>query len=81
MYFLRLIFSFFAFIPFTYGQEAKICHIANTGFYVSDGEKGVLLDALYADGMDGDPVASAALNERIETASGEFSNIKLVLSD
>ena len=27
-------------------EEAKLCHIANMGFYVTDGENGILLDAL-----------------------------------
>lgn len=80
MYFLRLIIAFFSFVSFAYGQEAKICHIANTGFYISDGEDGALLDALYADGMVGDPVASDQLNKQMETGVGDFANVKLIFA-
>lgn len=80
MYFFRIIFLIIISIQVAHAEGAKICHIANTGFYVSDGEKAVLLDALYANGMDGDPVASAAVNEQMETAIGEFSNVKLVFA-
>ncbi|MBT7581988.1 MAG: MBL fold metallo-hydrolase, partial [Kordiimonadaceae bacterium] len=59
-------------------QQAEICHIASSGFYVSDRQKGVLIDALFADGMDGDPVASDALNKQMEGASGKFSNVRLI---
>jgi L-ascorbate metabolism protein UlaG (beta-lactamase superfamily) len=63
-----------------YAEQAKICHISSSGFYVSDGESAVLLDALYADGMDGDPFASDELNGQMENALGHFSKVKLVYS-
>lgn len=63
-----------------YGQNARLCHIAGSGFYASDGEQGVLMDALFADGMDGDPVASEALNAALEGASGEFTDVSLIFA-
>ncbi|MDG1995165.1 MAG: MBL fold metallo-hydrolase [Emcibacteraceae bacterium] len=39
-----------------------------------------MLDALFADGMDGDPVASYATNAMLESADGPFSNVKLIFA-
>lgn len=62
------------------GQEAKLCHIASAGFYATDGEKGILFDALYADGLDGYEQASNELNRRLENAEGMFEDVRLVFA-
>ena len=64
----------------TYAQEAKLCHIAGMGFYATDGQQGVLMDALFADGMDGDPIASQSLNAALEGANGEFNDVSLIIA-
>ncbi len=61
-----------------YAQEAKLCHIASAGFYATDGEKGILMDALYGDGIDRTVLASDELNDRLENAKGEFANVRLI---
>ncbi len=63
-----------------YGQDAKLCYIAGSGFYATDGQRGVLMDALFADGMDGDPLASQALNAALEGAGGEFTDVALIFA-
>ncbi|MCC3859587.1 MBL fold metallo-hydrolase [Pseudemcibacter aquimaris] len=67
-------------VSLSFAQDAQICHIANTGFFVSNGESSVLMDALYADGMDGDPVASGVVNSNMENAKGRFSNVDLIFA-
>tara|TARA_R110002096_G_scaffold416576_3_gene619619 strand:- start:59308 stop:60090 length:783 start_codon:yes stop_codon:yes gene_type:complete len=62
------------------GQEAKLCHIASAGFYATDGVNGVLLDALFGDGMDGYEVASDELNKKMENAEGSFADVQLVFA-
>lgn len=63
-----------------WAQQAELCHIAGSGFYITDSENGVLIDALFADGMDGDPVASEELNKQMEEATGKFSNVRLIIA-
>ncbi|MCC3859586.1 MBL fold metallo-hydrolase [Pseudemcibacter aquimaris] len=63
-----------------YAQDAKLCHVASAGFYATDGEKSVLLDALYRDGLDGFEQASDIVNDQMEKAEGVFSNVKLVFA-
>lgn len=61
-------------------QDAKLCHIANAGFYATDGINGVLLDALYRDGLDGFEQASDITNEKMEKAEDIFSNVKVIFA-
>lgn len=61
-------------------QDAELCFITGAGFYASDGEKSVLLDALMADGLEGFQTASDALNAEMEGAQGRFSNVKMVFA-
>ncbi len=68
-------------LPITgYAQDAKLCHIAGPGFYASDGEKGVLFDALFNYGLDGYEMASDKLNEQMENAQSDFSNVRIVFA-
>ena len=64
----------------SYAQNAKLCHIAGMGFYATDGKQGVLMDALFSDGMDGDPIASQELNVALEGANGEFKDVSLIFA-
>ncbi|MCH7807505.1 MAG: MBL fold metallo-hydrolase [Proteobacteria bacterium] len=57
----------------------KVCHIANAGFYISDGENGVLIDGILGQPYGFYQHPSEAINEAIETSSGPFSDVNLVL--
>ena len=59
-------------------KEAEICFVANAGFYAQDGEKGILLDALFADGLKGYHIASAPVRTELENASGKFKNVRMI---
>lgn len=61
-------------------EGAKLCHIANAGFYATDGKNGVLLDALYRDGLDGFEQASDLTNEKMENAEDLFANVKVIFA-
>lgn len=61
-------------------QEAKLCHIAGAGFYATDGEKGVLLDALFRDGLAGFEEASDITNDKMENAEGMFADVKVIFA-
>lgn len=63
-----------------YAQDAKLCHIAGPGFYATDGKKGVLFDALFNYGLDGYEMASDELNEQMENAQGDFSDVRIVFA-
>mgnify|MGYP001626738505 CR=1 FL=1 len=57
-----------------------LCHIANAGYYATDGERGVLFDALYCDGLDGFGQASEITNEKMENAEDMFANVKVIFA-
>ncbi|MDG1726162.1 MAG: MBL fold metallo-hydrolase [Emcibacteraceae bacterium] len=61
-------------------EGAKLCHIANAGFYATDGKNGVLLDALYRDGLDGFEQASDLTNEKMENAEDLFAKVKVIFA-
>jgi L-ascorbate metabolism protein UlaG (beta-lactamase superfamily) len=61
-------------------EGAKLCHIANAGFYATDGKNGVLLDALYRDGLDGFAQASDLTNEKMENVEDLFANVKVIFA-
>ena len=70
-----------ALLPITgYAQEAKLCHIAGPGFYATDGENGVLFDALFNYGLDGYEMASDELNEKMEYAKDDFADVRVVFA-
>ncbi len=58
----------------------RICLIANAGFFVTDGEKSLLLDAVLAEGLRGYAIPSPALEEAMETGAEPFGNVVLVFS-
>lgn len=60
-------------------NSVKICHIANAGFYISDGKSGILIDGILGQPYQFYQHPSEAINEAIETSSEPFSDVNLVL--
>lgn len=62
------------------GGEARICHIANAGFWITDGRRSVLVDALLAEGLEGYARPSKDLESAMEKGLAPFENVKLVFA-
>ena len=62
------------------GGEARICHIANAGFWITNGEKSVLIDALLAEGLEGYAKPSDNLEIAMEKGHVPFENVALVFT-
>ncbi len=62
------------------GGEARICHIANAGFWITNGKKSVLVDALLAEGLEGYARPSKDLERAMEKALAPFENVALVIA-
>lgn len=62
------------------GGEARICHIANAGFWITDGERSVLVDALLAEGLEGYARPSKDLERAMEKGLAPFENVALVFA-
>lgn len=60
-------------------RTLEICHIANSGFLISDGGEGVLIDGVLGKKYKNFQHPTETLNRKIETSSGKFSNVSLVL--
>ena len=61
-------------------KDAELCHVANAGFYAHDGEKSILLDALFARGLVGYHFAPPPLRRELEYAEGRFSNVQMIFA-
>ncbi len=59
--------------------QVTVTHIANEGFLLEGGGKKVLIDAFF-DGIQGYPVASRSLKQRMQSASAPFDGVDLVLA-
>ncbi|HRW29416.1 MAG TPA: hypothetical protein P5227_05435, partial [Emcibacteraceae bacterium] len=70
---------FFMICQPSFVNSAELCHIANAGFYVSDGSSSVLFDALFADGLEGYATATKQLEEKLENAEEPFDNVKMIV--
>ncbi|MCH8201688.1 MAG: MBL fold metallo-hydrolase [Proteobacteria bacterium] len=62
------------------GGEARICHIANAGFWITNGGKSVLVDALLAEGLEGYARPSKNLERAMEKGLAPFENVALVIA-
>ena len=60
-------------------SELEITYLANAGFLLDDGERKVLIDALFGDGIDGYPTVPWETRERLEAAEAPFDGVDLVL--
>ena len=60
-------------------SAGKICHIANAGFYIENDGKGVLIDTVIDQGLDGYVKPSKPLLAQIEKGEKPFNDVKLVL--
>jgi len=58
----------------------EITHLGNEGFLLAAGEKKVLIDALYGEGLRGYPVVPKELRRQLETAEGPYAGVDLVLA-
>ena len=62
------------------GGDARICHVANAGFWITDGQKSVLIDALLAEGLEGYARPSKNLERTMEKGLAPFENVALVFA-
>lgn len=60
--------------------QVEVRHLGNEGFLISAGEKKVLIDALFGDGLSGYPAVPKVLRKEIEAAEGDFAGVDLVLA-
>lgn len=61
-------------------QDARLCHVANAGFFATDGEKGILIDALFARGLVGYHFAPPPLRREMEYMQGRFANVRMIFA-
>ena len=61
-------------------QDAELCHIANAGFFATDGEKSILMDALFARGLVGYHFAKPPLRRKMEYMQGRFANVRMIFA-
>ena len=61
-------------------EDSKLCHISNAGFFASDGEKSILLDALFARGLVGYPFATHSLRREMEYREGRFMGVRMIFA-
>ncbi|MFP4004035.1 MAG: MBL fold metallo-hydrolase [Alphaproteobacteria bacterium] len=60
-------------------EVPQLCHIANAGFALRAPEGTVLIDALFRSGLPDYPRASDELNERLETGTVPFDDVRFVV--
>lgn len=70
---------FFSSAPVS-GQDAQLCHIANAGFFATDGQKSILMDALFARGLVGYNFAPPPLRREMEYMQGRFANVRMIFA-
>ncbi len=65
----------------TIAQQAEICHVANAGFFITDGKgNSLLLDAVMGTGLKGYEAPTAETNLQIEEGTDRFESVDLVLA-
>ena len=74
-----LVLVFFSSAPVS-GQDGELCHIANTVFFATDGEKSILMDALFARGLVGYNFAPPPLRREMEYRQDRFANVRIVFA-
>ncbi len=68
-------------LPGTAAAEGiEVRYLANEGFLLAAGDRKVLIDGLYGDGIPGYPAVPAEIRARAEAATGEFAGVDLVLA-
>jgi L-ascorbate metabolism protein UlaG (beta-lactamase superfamily) len=61
-------------------SPVTITYLANEGFLLEAGERAVLIDALFGDGLSGYPVVPKPLRDELERGEGRFSGVDCVLA-
>ena len=62
------------------GQDGELCHIANAGFFATDGDKSIFMDALFARGLVGYNFAKPPLRREMEYMQGRFANVRMIFA-
>jgi len=60
-------------------SAVTVTYIANEGVFVSDGKRGVLIDALFREGVEGYARLAPDVLEKVETATPPFDAVKLIV--
>ena len=58
----------------------EVTYLGNEGFLITAGERKLLIDALFGDGIDGYPVVPPGPRRQLEAATGAFAAVDLVLA-
>lgn len=61
-------------------QGVKVTYLANEGFLIEAGQRKILIDALFGDGIPGYPVVPVDTRKQLEGAQGRFSDVDVVLA-
>ena len=61
-------------------QTVDVTYLGNEGFLIAAGDRKVLVDALFGDGIDGYPVVPPTPRRQLEAAAGDFAGVDLVLA-
>jgi L-ascorbate metabolism protein UlaG (beta-lactamase superfamily) len=61
-------------------EPVVITYLANEGFLLEKGDRQVLIDALFGDGLRGYPTIPEPLRDEVENGRGRFSGIDCVLA-
>ncbi len=62
------------------GSELEVTYLANEGVYLSDGSRGVLIDALFTDGVRGYSTLAPELRRSLESGAPPFDDVVLALA-
>lgn len=63
-----------------YGEDGELCHVANAGFFAHDGDKSILMDALFARGLVGYHFAPPPLRRELEYGEGRFAKVRMIFA-
>ncbi len=63
----------------TTADKVTVTYVANEGVFVSDGTSGVLIDALFGEGVEGYARLAPNVLEQMETAKPPYDTVRLVL--
>lgn len=76
-----LIFLFVFLMPgIGLAQPVEVTYLGNEGFLIESGSQSVLIDGLFGSGLSGYPVVPQATREAMESASGKFADVDLILA-
>ena len=77
---IGIVFLAFLLMPGAVFAQVEVIYLGNEGFLLVAGEKKVLIDALFGDGLRGYGVVPPDVRRDAETAAGSFAGVDLILA-